>query len=164
MTAVRRVYIYLVTLAALGVLCLGVANLLRALLEAWVVAPSTTPGYLQDQVALWAAAVLVALPIWTAHWRWAQHLCANASERSSALRRLFLYVALAGATLLAWIALDEVLSALLSAVVANAPGLARQAIPPLPLVAVAGVVWVYHWRVAAQDNASVGENAASATL
>jgi hypothetical protein len=85
MTAVRRVYMYLVTLVALGALCLGVANLVRALLEAWVGTPSASPGYLQDQLALWAAAALVALPIWAAHWQWAQGGLTTRSARNRVL-------------------------------------------------------------------------------
>src|SRR5690242_15716321 len=98
MTAVRRIYMYLVTFAALGALSLGFANLARTLLETAVRSPLATGGtYLADQLALWAAAALVALPIWAVHWRWAQRECANRDERSSALRRLFLYGALTGA-------------------------------------------------------------------
>jgi hypothetical protein len=165
MIAVRRMYVYMVTLAALGALSLGLANLVRALLEAAVHTPSaTSPAYLQDQLALWAATALVALPIWAVHWRWTQTLCASLDERSSALRRLFVYAALAGAVIAAWIALDEVLSAFLKAVIANRLELARMALPPLPLIAVAGAVWAYYWRVATQDRLAADEIGASATL
>src|SRR5579859_6850157 len=117
MTAVRRIYIYLVTFAALGTLALGVANLLRALLEAWVgTASAASPGHLQDQVSLWGAAALVGLPIWFVHWTWARRLSRDPAERSSPLRRLFLYGVLAGSTLTAWIALDESLTGIVSAI------------------------------------------------
>src|SRR5579864_1743315 len=99
MTAVRRIYVYLVTFAALATFSLGVANLIRALLEAWVsTASAATPGYLQDQVALWGASALVGLPLWAVHWTWARRLSVDPAERSSVLRRLFLYAVLSGAT------------------------------------------------------------------
>lgn len=165
MTATRRIYIYLVTFAALGTLALGVANLLRALLEAWVGAVSAaSAGYLQDQVSLWGAAALVGLPIWFVHWTWAQRLSRDPAERSSALRRLFLYGVLAGSMLTAWIALDEILSGIVTAISGAPVALARAAIPPLPLVGVAAGVWLYHWRIAAADRQAVGEMGASATL
>jgi Domain of unknown function (DUF5671) len=165
MTAVRRIYIYLVTFAALTTLGLGVANLLRALLEAWVSTTSAaSPGYLQDQVSLWGAAALVGLPVWFVHWSWAQRLSRDVAERSSPLRRLFLYGVLAGSVLTAWIALDEILSGVANAVSGTSVSLARVAIPPLPLVGVAAGVWLYHWRVAAADRDAVGETGASATL
>ncbi len=165
MIAVRRIYTYLVTFAALGTLGLGVANLLRALLEAWVgTVSAASPGYLQDQVSLWGAAALVGLPIWFVHWTWAQRLSRDPAERSSPLRRLFLYGVLAGSTLTGWIALDEIVSGLVTAISGAPVALARAAIPPLPLVGIAAGVWLYHWRIAAADRQAVGEAGASATL
>jgi hypothetical protein len=164
-TAIRRIYLYVVTFAALATLGLGVANLVRALLEAWVSTMSaTSPGYLQDQVALWGAAALVGLPVWALHWLWAQRLTADTAERRSPLRRLFLYSALAGALVVGIVALDEALPGLVMALVGGPVALARVAVPPLPLLLVAAGVWVFHWRVASSDRAAVGEAGASATL
>jgi hypothetical protein len=56
MTAIRRIYMYLVTFAALVTFGLGVANLLRALLEARVSTTSAaSPRYLQAHVRQAAA-------------------------------------------------------------------------------------------------------------
>jgi hypothetical protein len=166
MNSARRIYLYLVTFAALSAFAVGIANLIRALLEEWVsTASATNPGYLQDQVAMWGAAALVALPVWAVHWMWAQRLAAaDSTERSSVLRRLFLYAALAGATAVAWIALDEVLTAVVLAVVGSPIVLARVAIPPLPLIVMAFGVWAYHRRVTVRDRDAVGETGGSATL
>jgi hypothetical protein len=165
MIAVRRIYVYIVTFAALGILALGVANLVRALLEALVgTVSATSPGYLQDQVALWGAAAVVGLPVWALHWRWAQRLSANDIEQSSSLRRLFLYGVLLGAAYVIVVAFDEILHGVVLALVGTSIALARDAVPPVPLLLVAVVVWACHWQVAARDRSAVGEIGASATL
>lgn len=72
MTAVRRIYLYVVAFAGLAAVSLGAANLVRTLVEAWGGTPAaTTPGYFQDQVALWSGTALVGLPVWALHWWWA---------------------------------------------------------------------------------------------
>src|SRR5579871_4353297 len=165
MTAVRRIYLYLVTFASLAALAVGTANLLRALLEAWVsTASATSPGYLQDQVSLWGAAALVGLPVWWVHWSWARRLERDVAERASSLRRLFLYAVLAGSTIVVWVTLDEVLSGIVMAIVGELATPLRLIVPPLPLIAVGSGVWIYHWRVAAADRAAAGEFGPSATL
>jgi uncharacterized protein DUF5671 len=165
MTAVRRIYLYVVTFAALTSVGLGIANLIRAILETWLsTASSATTGYLQDQVSQWGAAAVVGLPIWYAHWSWARRLTTDVAERSSPLRRLFLYAVLSGSTIVIWGAANEVLSGVAMAIVSAPITLIRIAIPPLPLVAVGSGVWLYHWRIAAIDRDLVGETGASATL
>jgi hypothetical protein len=165
MTAVRRLYVYLVAFAALGALATGLANLLRALLEVWLqTAAAITPGYLQDQVALWGAAILVGLPMWGLHWTWAQRRRAEAVERRSTLRRLYVYAVLASAALIAAAALDEALSGAARAFAGDPAHLTRTVIPPLPLVGVAAVVWAYHWGIAGADREAVGERGGAATL
>jgi Domain of unknown function (DUF5671) len=165
MTAVTRIYLYVVTFAALASVGLGIANLVRAVLETWVsTASSASTGYLQDQVSQWGAAAVVGLPIWYAHWWWARRLTADGAERSSPLRRLFLYAVLSGSTIVIWTAANEVLSGAATAIVSAPVTLIRIAIPPLPLIAVGIGVWLYHWRIAATDRDLVGESGASATL
>ncbi len=165
MIRVRRIYLYLVTLAALGMWSLATATVVRTVLEAWLQAPSaTTPALVQDQLAFWGAAALIGMPVWAVHWQWSRRLCVHPGERASTLRRLFLYVALTGAVFVTWIALDQTLSALTLALVTGRLELARWAILPLPTLCVAISVWLYHWHVSANDRAAVGESGGSATL
>lgn len=165
MTTIRRVYIYVVAFAGLAALTVGLANLGRALLAVLVGASAAAaPGYLRDQVSLWVAVALVGLPLWALHWRWAQRLSDDLEERTSTLRRLYLYLVLAGATLVAAGTLQTWASVVMMALLGAPGGLANMGIPSVPTFVIAAIVWAYHWRVAAEDRAVGGEERGSATL
>ena len=152
MITIRRIYVYLLAFAGLLMLAGGAANLGRVLLEVLFAAPaSTSASYLREEVSRWGAAAVVGLPVWLLHWWWA-HRAAQASpdEAVSALRRLFLYLVLGMAVLAGASALHE---ALRNALEARPPS---SSLPPLAIVAVALVVWVYHWPFARQVGAHGG--------
>jgi CubicO group peptidase (beta-lactamase class C family) len=51
---------------------------------------ATTAGsaFLRDEVSRWGAAALIGLPVWLAHWWWAQRLAdSSIDERASAFLR-----------------------------------------------------------------------------
>ena len=101
MTSIRRIYAYFMTFAGLTLLTVAVANLAQALLDAVLQAPqAANAGAIRDAVAQSAAAALVGLPLWLVHWTWIGRTTRrDADERASTLRRLFLYVVLAGSML-----------------------------------------------------------------
>src|SRR5213080_2670705 len=91
----RRLYIYIVAAASLGMLLIGLVNLGTTGLDQLF---RTTPLYSnpRDSYAGFGAVTLVGLPVWGIHWWIAQRLARrNLDERASALRRLYLYAVLA---------------------------------------------------------------------
>src|SRR5262249_2398542 len=88
------------------------------------------------------------------------------AERSSGLRRLYLYGALLTCALTVYSAARDLLEHLLGLPLGLNPGPEQllDLVRPLPYVLVAGLFWIYHWRVAAIDRVLVGERGAGATL
>jgi Domain of unknown function (DUF5671) len=157
-TAIRRIYMYVLAFAGLLMLAAGAANLGRVLVEILTQMQPGAPDYVRDQVSQWGAAALLGLPVWLIHWWWAQRLAAaNEQERSSTLRRLYVYAVLAIAVLGGAVAAHEALENAVS-------GRWAQAATYLPILAVASVVWIFTWRIAADDRNAVGETGGSATL
>ncbi len=99
---VRRTYIYLVAFVSLGVALAGMGSLVDALARLWLDQGGDTVGvYIYNRsLAASAGLLLVATPIFLVHWGLAQARRAEVEERSSLLRKLFLYAA--SALSLAW--------------------------------------------------------------
>ncbi|HEY3062610.1 MAG TPA: DUF5671 domain-containing protein, partial [Chloroflexota bacterium] len=159
MTAIRRIYLYLLAFAGLVMLVLGAANLGRVIVEV-LLATARVAGasYFREEVSRWGAAALIGLPVWLVHWWWAQRLAERSTdERSSVLRRLYVYAVLA-------IGLIAIASSAHDALTEVLNGEWRDALSALPVLGVGLVVWVFTWRVARADRAAVGEDGGSATL
>lgn len=91
MRTIRRLYFYLVSLISLEVVIWGLINLLRTIFASGL----TFPG--ADTLAQALALVFVGVPIFAAHWLWAQRASARDPEEASAsLRAVFLYATLLG--------------------------------------------------------------------
>src|SRR3972149_11526141 len=89
MVTVRRLYILLVCAVSLQSMSWAVIALLRNLLTLGREAPTAS-------IAFQIAVIVIGLPVFLAHWLWAQRLAAQETdERGSALRRLYLYGTLA---------------------------------------------------------------------
>ncbi|MEI7848151.1 MAG: DUF5671 domain-containing protein [Chloroflexota bacterium] len=89
MKTIRRLYFYLVALISLEVVLWGLINLLRTMFSSGL----TFPG--ADTLAQALALVFVGVPIFAAHWLWAQKASAkDPEELSASLRAVFLYAAL----------------------------------------------------------------------
>jgi hypothetical protein len=161
-SALRRIYLYVLAFAGLWMLAAGCANLLQLGLELTLRLPVTgDPAYVRTTAALWAAAALVGLPVWLLHWRWIQRGArADPAERASTLRRLFVYLVLAISLLTIATSLRDALEALLR----HGPDLTRSLVEALPLVLVGLLVWCAHLRVSFNDRRLVGEQGGSATL
>jgi hypothetical protein len=164
MTTIRRLYAYLLALAGLAMLAVGAANLGQVLVDVLLQTPlASGAGYTRDTIALNTAAVLVGLPVWLIHWLWIERsVQGDDAERGSTLRRLYLYVVLAGAmgvmAFSAHSALGNALDGLRGA--SSLDAVLRE----LPFLGTGLVVWLAHWRIAARDRALVGESGGSATL
>lgn len=146
--AVRRLYEHLVAFLAILALASGLSGLLWNVSD-WVLLPvPPSPDALHDQIALFTALCLVALPLWLTHWRPA----AESGERWTFSRRLYLFATLAiavVATLASSAALiATVLNGLLSGELATQTAVLGR---PFSVMLVAGAVGIYHWRMLRAD-------------
>jgi Domain of unknown function (DUF5671) len=166
---VRRLYVYLVCLIALGLLATGAGGLLWTLGDAVTSASRTVnrPDWWREQVSLYATLVAVGLPVWLLHWgpvagpgarRW------SADEPRSLARRLYLYLSLllGVLTLLGSgaVAARQLLDLALGATATGSvvTNLARA----LAVAIVSGLVVFYHQRVLRADLQAVGASATGA--
>src|SRR5438105_6839366 len=101
MTRIRRIYVYLLALAGLAMFASACANLLQLLIDVALGSVyAESASQVRDTAALWGAAALVGLPVWLLHWWLAARAArADAVERTSVLRRLYVYLVLGGAML-----------------------------------------------------------------
>jgi hypothetical protein len=159
----RRLYVYIVAAASLGMLLIGLVNLGTTAIDQIL---NATPPYsnVRDAYAGFGAVTLVGLPVWVIHWWFAQRLARrNAGERASAIRRLYLYVVLAATGIALAIYLRRLIEDAVGFVLGSSfdgASITRA----LWAVLVLSAFWLYHFRSAAVDRTSVGESGTSATL
>jgi hypothetical protein len=170
----RRLYLYLVSAAGLGLLAAGLALLGTTVLLFVFNDPSAQDS--RTQLAGFTAMTLVALPVWGVHFWFARRYARrDPYERASAIRRLYLYWACLGSSIGVLIALSITIGDLLRPEVEMC--LFRGIDAPCPTspnwLATSQAGWValvflaifaFHFRIAARDRAAVGETGASATL
>ncbi len=101
MAIARRLYLYVITGAALASWASGAVGLLQVFVVAlWDLlsrpAVVSDPEALRRQVSLNVALLLVGFPIWAVHWWLIQRGLAEEDERRSAIRALFLALVLLG--------------------------------------------------------------------
>ncbi len=170
----RRLYLYLVSAAGLGLLAAGAALFGVTILLFVFNDPSADSS--RTQLAVFNAMTLVALPVWGVHFWFARRSAMrNPYERASAIRRLYVYWACLGGAIGALIAIAIAAGDLLRPVIdtcglrgnnqpcpANPNWLATSQAGWLAIVFLA--IWAFHFRIASRDRAAVGETGASATL
>jgi hypothetical protein len=181
MLRVRRLYFYLVLYAGLGMMLVGLATVIRVLLEQALGVTSSGIGFLggnavfagrewfREQTAVGIALTVVGLPVWLLHWRAVRGWVVGpdgTDEQSSALRRLYVYGALLTTAISAYMAGRDTLAELLRLPLSLESSAAQLAavIRPLPSFITAGTLWLFHLRMAAEDRDAAGEVSASATL
>jgi hypothetical protein len=159
----RRLYLYLVSAAALVVLAIGLVLLGGTILQFVFNDPSAENS--RGQLAIFTAMTVVALPVWAVHFWFAQRFATrDPFERASALRRLYLYWACLAASIAAMIAVTAAVVQLLQPVLDDVPlnALSTAQIGWAALVFAA--IWASHFFIAWRDRAAVGEQGASSTL
>jgi hypothetical protein len=169
----RRLYLYLVSAAALGLLAAGLTLLGGTFLYFAFNDPSAE-AY-RTQLAIYTAMTLVALPVWGVHFWFARRFAQrDPAERASAIRRLYLYFACLGSAIGALVALAFTATDLIRPLIDSCSSTANFTCPPMPdwlnatqqgwtaIVYIA--IWAFHYRIASRDRAAVGESGASATL
>jgi uncharacterized protein DUF5671 len=159
----RRLYIYLVSLASLAVLAFGLANLGSTVLLLLLSSPDAQSS--RTQLAGFTATVVVAFPVWAVHmWFGRRFARRDPAERASAIRRLYLYLACVGSSIgtaiAVAVAVTNLLQQQLDGFNFDRVVVAQAAWVGLVLL----LIWALHYRVASRDRAAVGEQGASATL
>lgn len=172
MQAVRRLYVYFIAAVSLGMLAAGLINLLRIAFtqigasraSGWIIV--TGPDALRQQLSLWAAVVIVALPVWLLHWWLAERVehrpgPEGEDERRSVVRIFYLTLVLAVAFLIWLFQGQSLLSRLLAMGFSEAVRIRESIAAPLAATIIAGLVWGYHAQVARRDAAG-GERTGAA--
>jgi hypothetical protein len=149
---VRRLYTYLVALLALVALTVGLGGLLWTLADlATGAARSGGTEWWREQVALYATAALVGLPVWARHWRLGRG--ADADEARSLARRLYVYLALIGSMLVLLGSTARVLYEVLNLALGTTTtaALVSDLARALAVTVVGGGCAAYHWYALRQD-------------
>jgi hypothetical protein len=159
----RRLYLYVVSAAALMLLAAGV-TLLGATVLLFVFNDPTADSN-RPQLAIFTAMTVVALPVWGVHFWFARRFAMrDPFERASALRRLYLYLACLASSIAAMVAIANCLAQLLLPVLDGQAFNALSASQFGWAAVVFAAVFAGHFWVASTDRAAVGEEGASATL
>lgn len=177
----RRLYLYLVSAAALGLFAFGLAFLGYTALLFLFNDPSAQSN--RSMLAGFSAMVLVAGPVWAIHFWFARRFAMrDPTDRASAIRRLYIYWACLGASIGAAVAIAVMAAGLLRPVIdtcqlygvsapvntlnghcaADQNWLVAAQAGWVGLVLLG--VWAFHFWTATRDRAAVGEVGASATL
>jgi Domain of unknown function (DUF5671) len=173
----RRLYLYLVSAAALGTLAAGLSALGYTVLL--FVLNDQNADASRGALAGATAATLVALVVWGVHFWFARRYAhRDPAERASAIRRLYVYWACLVMSIGAAIALDNAIAnylrPILDCLTVSPPVYipfecgptagAESAIQAAWIALVLGAFWALHYRIAARDRAAVGEQGRSASL
>jgi len=152
MDLVRRIYLYAMSAVALGVLAFGLQALLTVLLHAIGLRGSLISGEFDgDRQALSLAISLVGvgLPVWAVHWFLVERGLrgtgpGSESERSSALRALYLSGVLAVLLLIGALAVADVIRFLLERLLPNIDVYYADPASSLASLIVMAAGWVLH--------------------
>lgn len=173
MTNIRRIYIFVVAAVSLHAVTWAFIALLRNLFT-----PNLNTGqpvnYQAEAIAWQSAVIIIGLPLYLAHWLWAQRLAAHdETEHTAVLRRVYLYV---------------MMSAFLVPLIVNGAGFIQSALRLLfqvevevrpwefylsdssnlvyTMVAmvVLAAVWAYHYWVTVADRSQITETAVLAAI
>lgn len=174
----RRLYLYLVSAAALGTLAAGLSGLGFNVLLFVFNDPNADAG--RGALAGATAATVVGLVVWGVHFWFARRYAhRDPAERASAIRRLYVYWACLVMSIGAVIALDNAIASYLRSVldcssatpIAYRPfdcGAYSGGLLPAAqrawIAVVLGAFWALHYRIAARDRGAVGEQGRSASL
>jgi hypothetical protein len=159
----RRVYLYLVSAAALVLLAIGLTLLGATVLLFIFNDPAADSS--RPQLAIFSAMTVVALPVWGVHFWFARRFAMrDPFERASALRRLYLYWACLAFTVATMIALGDAIAQFLLPVLDAQTFNALVASQFTWAALVFAAIFGFHWWNAFRDRAAVGEDGTSATL
>jgi uncharacterized protein DUF5671 len=158
----RRLFVYLVSAAALSLFASGLVLLGGTILLFAFNDPSAE--FSRSQLAYYSAMVIAGLLVWAPTIWYAQRLARDPYERASALRRLYFYWVCLAASLAAMVAVTIGLSQVLMPVFDNEFFTYLSAAQAGWAAFVFAAVWSFHLWIAWRDRAAGGEEGASSTL
>lgn len=159
----RRLYLYVVSAAALALLAAGLVFLGGTILLFVFNDPSADSS--RSQLAIYTAMTVVALPVWGVHFWFARRFAMrDPFERASALRRLYFYWACLAASIATMFAISVATAIALQPVLDGQSSNRLNASQAAWAAFVFALIFGFHFRVADSDGAAVGEAGASATL
>jgi hypothetical protein len=188
---IQQAYVYIVCAIAIHMVVLGLANVVRVLVELAAGTPpaaflglpflfaegSSRPGQTREQISLALALVLIGAPAWYLHWRGAQRAAERTTDdRASPVRSGYLHLVTFVTALLVFSHAHFALGHLLGEWLRPAPGptdfggdifkapLAQLVIGPVAMVAVAAITWTFHARVATADRRRTAIGGAAAAV
>ena len=147
MTTARHVWLYLITLIALGIFAAGVGQLLALLFDVTIKGSYLIQiggrNFNLQQLSLGLAMTVIGGPLWFFFWRAIQRrVNGNQEEIGAEMRKFSLNLILLVSALTAVVAASNFLKWLMAGV-----PLAKFSTGGLATAIVAGVIWFYHWRV-----------------
>jgi hypothetical protein len=162
MQTVKRLYLYLMSGITLGVLAVGLRTVLVVLFDAIGLGRGDfiggDPNADRQQLSLAAALIGVGLPVWAIHWWLAERgvrpgATHSEAERGSAVRALYLTVALAVLLTFGAVAGIELLRGLVQGILGGGSPdfLAPDPGGNLATLLVAGIAWAYHVAIRRRD-------------
>ena len=173
----RRLYLYLVSGAALATLATGLSALGFTVLMFVFNDPNAEAS--RGALAGATAATLVALVVWGVHFWFARRYAhRDPAERASDIRRLYVYWACLVMSIGAAIALDNAIANYLRPIL-DCPAVSDPTVyrrfdctannlqttaQAAWITLVLGAFWALHYRIAVRDRAAVGEQGRSASL
>lgn len=159
----RRLYLYVVSAAALVLLGAGLSLLGATVLLFVFNDPSADSS--RSQLAIFTAMTVVAIPVWGVHFWFARRFALrDPYERSSALRRLYLYWACLASSIAAMVLVALTAAPLLLPVVDGQSFNALVAAQFGWASAVVVAIFAVHFWIAVTDRRAAGEEGASSTL
>lgn len=167
MQTVRRLYMYLMSGIALGVLLVGMNMLFTVVFHALGMSRGTFAGGSdgdREQLSLAIALIVVGLVVWTVHWLFVERSLrpenpTHDEERASGARALYLTILLAALLLFGVLAgiqlLQEIVRSTLGVTAAAEFGFGGADVgAALATVLVTGLAWTYHAAIRRRDLAS----------
>lgn len=154
-TLVRRLYFYGVALVSFIASLAALAILLRVLASTWLAgAVMVDAAFVRNTIAGSGGVLLVAVPIFLLHWRYAQ-TNADDEERRSGMRKFFLYIASAVSVGYALYYSFEVLQGIGALALGESPRfvtiLPSDWLADLAIIACALALYLYFDRILHQD-------------
>lgn len=162
MQTARRLYVYLLSGIALGVLVAGASMLLTVLLDTLGLRGGGEVIFggadaTRQQLTLASAMTVVSLPLWLAHWIAAERSVqiarpTAAAERNSDVRGLYFAIAMSALLLATGLAARSLIETLVFALAGGTDEFGfRNPAGDLALLVVAGAAWAYHVAIRARD-------------
>ncbi len=166
LAAVRRFYVYLVAFVSQIAMLFGINDLIDTISRAWLQSDGLLQGsFVRTATARSVGLLLVATPLFLIHWWLGQRHRNEAEERSSVLRKLFLYGSTAAGLMLmltnAYRLIREI-----TWLAAGAPISATELLPagwlPWSFMGIVGIGLVYYWYTVLVADGDFGQEASAA--